>query len=104
MTPRNAELREIATATKELSDTERLVFEVQYGRCRRDPGIATLLALFMADRFWYGQVGLGILKLATLGGLGIWALVDLITARGMAAEHNAAAIRDITAHLTEARP
>ena len=30
------------------------------------------------DRFWLGYTGLGILKLITCGGLGVWALIDFI--------------------------
>lgn len=31
-----------------------------------------------ADRFYVGKVGTGVLKLLTLGGLGVWSLVDFI--------------------------
>ena len=30
------------------------------------------------DRFYLGYTGLGIAKLLTLGGLGVWALIDFI--------------------------
>ncbi|WP_419919250.1 TM2 domain-containing protein [Candidatus Poriferisocius sp.] len=107
MTPRNAELREMASACKDLSDTERLVFEAQYARHRRDPAIATILSVVFnvtgVDRFYLGQVGAGFAKLFTLGGFFIWAFVDLFIIRRITAEQNATAIRDICAHIAEAR-
>ena len=43
---------------------------------------ALLLSIFVGslgvDRFYMGYVGLGILKLITMGGCGIWWLIDVI--------------------------
>ena len=36
------------------------------------------LGIFGAHRFYVGKVGTGILQLVTVGGLGIWWLIDLI--------------------------
>lgn len=40
--------------------------------------LSLLLGILGVDRFYLGKVGTGILKLVTFGGLGIWALIDLI--------------------------
>ena len=44
--------------------------------------VAALLCFFLGyfgiHRFYVGKVGTGILMIVTLGGLGIWVLVDLI--------------------------
>lgn len=43
---------------------------------------ALLLSFFLGglgvDRFYLGYTGLGIAKLLTLGGVGVWALIDFI--------------------------
>lgn len=40
--------------------------------------ISWLVGVFGVDRFYLGYTGLGIAKLLTCGGLGIWAVIDLI--------------------------
>lgn len=43
---------------------------------------AILICLFLGGigvhRYWVGKIGTGILQTLTLGGLGVWALIDLI--------------------------
>ena len=36
------------------------------------------LGMFGIHRFYVGKVGTGILQLLTLGGLGIWAMIDVV--------------------------
>lgn len=44
--------------------------------------VALLLSIFVGslgvDRFYLGYTGLGIVKLLTAGGFGIWAIIDIV--------------------------
>ena len=46
----------------------------------KDPVIALVISLLLGylgiDRFFIGDIGLGILKLITCGGFGLWTVID----------------------------
>lgn len=58
----------------------------------KDPQTSLLLSIFLGcygiDRFYLGQAGLGVGKLLTCGGCGIWAIIDWFNIRKATKELN----------------
>jgi hypothetical protein len=58
-----------------------------------NPTTFLLLYLFcpffcLIDRFFTGQTATGVVKLLTLGGLGVWTIVDIFLIMGRVKQHN----------------
>lgn len=58
----------------------------------KDPTICLIISLIGGslgiDRFFVGDMGLGVLKLITCGGCGIWSIVDWFLIMGVARDKN----------------
>lgn len=75
-----------------LENADNTKFPIVQSVNLKDPTIMLIISLLAGglgiDRFMVGDVGLGVAKLLTCGGLGIWALVDLFLIMGRAREVN----------------
>jgi TM2 domain-containing membrane protein YozV len=63
-----------------IPESSRSEFDLQFAIAEKSAPIALILSLFFGvfgiDRFYIGQTGYGLLKLFTLGGLGLWKILD----------------------------
>lgn len=82
-----------------LPEDKRRIFLSSYAERAKNPvvgfGLAAYLGSFGIDRFYRGQVLLGILKLITFGGLSIWSLIDLFITASHIRDHNLMIAREI---------
>lgn len=58
----------------------------------KDPTTALLISIFAGaygiDRFYIGDTGMGVGKLLTCGGIGVWAIVDWFLIQGATKQKN----------------
>lgn len=90
---------ELLTLLKGLPPAQADGFINRFNTQARNPtavfGFSAFLGSFGIDRFVLGQPLLGILKLITLGGFGIWTIVDWFLVAGITRERNIAIARAI---------
>lgn len=63
-----------------IPESQRMHFDLQLSIREKSVTIALLLSLLLGvwgvDRLYLGQIGLALLKFVTLGGFGIWTVID----------------------------
>jgi hypothetical protein len=90
---------ELVQLTRDLDDSKKMIFQSQYSSEKKDRGTATILAIFMYDRIWLGDIGLGIVKIISLGLCGLWWLIDIFTAGSRCDDYNRNKAQEIVAAL-----
>lgn len=84
------------------SDAARIAAAQAEANARqKSPTAAILLGVFIGylgvDRFYVGHVGLGLLKLVTCGGAGVWWVVDWFLIGGVVERVNVQTAREVFA-------
>ncbi|MGB8841560.1 MAG: TM2 domain-containing protein [Aliidongia sp.] len=96
-------LQTLKTIRDSLPEGKRSDFDLQFGGREKNPVVALVLSLFLGgfgvDRFYIGSVGLGLLKLFTLGLLGLFTIVDWFLITGAARQANVVLASEIKVML-----
>ena len=83
---------EVQMMSRDLAPEQKMLFSSQLAASSKDRSTALILSVLLGtlgvDRFYVGDIGLGLLKLFTIGLCGIMWLIDLFIIRGRADELN----------------
>ncbi|HEY7804089.1 MAG TPA: TM2 domain-containing protein [Orrella sp.] len=90
---------ELLSIYRQVPDNQKSDFANRFNAQARNPvvifGLSAFLGYFGIDRFMLGQVLLGILKLITGGGFGVWYIIDLFLVAGTARDKNLEIARSV---------
>ena len=94
---------ELVSMQEGLTDQQKMLFMSQYNSDKKDRTLALILSILLGtlgiDRFYIGDMGIGILKLLTAGVCGILWIIDWFMIMGKADEYNRSKARDILAAI-----
>jgi TM2 domain-containing membrane protein YozV len=77
------------TLMSSMTPQQSAAFQHEVSQERKNPSVAMLLAFFFGLHYAYlGRWGLQVLFWCTLGGIGLWWLVDIFRAQGLARRYN----------------
>ena len=83
---------QISTIRERLLASDDSTMDILHTIQYKDPTISLVLSLFIGgwgvDRFYIGDTGLGVAKLLTCGGVGIWTIIDWFLIMGSTREKN----------------
>lgn len=86
---------------QQLPEARRAEYQLAYVTQRKDRTLAFVLSLFLGhfgiDRFYLGQTSLGIGKLVTFGGCGLWTLIDWFLIMAATDAYNRALLQNVGA-------
>lgn len=98
---------ELARLQYGMSDMERMMFISQYNSAKKDRTVALIISVLIGymgvDRFYVGDIGVGVLKLITFGLCGIWWLIDLFLIMGRTDEYNRSKAHEIAMAMRASR-
>lgn len=94
---------ELANMQQGLTDQQKILFQTQYNSVKKDRTIALILSILLGtlgiDRFYVGDLGMGILKLLTAGLFGILWVIDWFLIMGRADRYNGNKAQEILAAI-----
>ncbi len=77
------------TIQQELTTVDDSKAALFLGLSLQKPTVVLIIAIFFGiDRFFLDEIGLGILKVLTCYGCGIWWLIDIFTAKKRTVDYN----------------